>query len=137
MKEKITPNPERARSLLEMAENTDKYLKELIAKFSQEENQSIIAREYYEVIRELISAILIADGFKIFGESAHKETVEYLKNFKQFSEQEISEIQDLRVKRNDSSYEGKQIKKPYIQNKKDRFDSIINKLQEILNNKLK
>lgn len=45
-------------------------------------------------------------------------------------------MNDLRIKRNKSSYEGKEIDASYLENKKDKLLDIINKLEIILNKKV-
>jgi len=134
---KITPDIEKARSILNMAEKTEKFIQEIFKKIGIEENQSILVREYYEIIRELASAVLSISGYKAIGENAHKETIDYLSNFKEFSSQEIFEMHELRIRRNKNSYEGVEIKSPYLENRKEEFENIINKLKEILKKKLK
>ena len=39
---------------------------------------SNITKEYYDLIRELISVVLLLDGYKTYGEGAHKKLIEYL-----------------------------------------------------------
>jgi len=134
---KITLDMEKVRSILNMAENTERYIKEIIIKMGIGENQSVLVREYYEIIRGLASAVLLSKGFKTVGENAHKETIDYLSNLKEFSSDEIFEMQELRIRRNKNSYEGKPIKSPYFENKKEKFESIIHKLKDIIKKKLK
>jgi len=134
---KIIPDKEKAKSILRMAETTEKNINQIIQEMGLGEHQSLLTREYYEVIRELVSAILFADGFKAIGENAHKETIEHLLNYEEISEEEISLIQDLRIRRNKSSYEGRPIKSPYLENSKNKFEDIINKLKKILEKRLK
>lgn len=134
---KITPDKERADSMFKMAKSTENVLIKIMNKLGLEEDQSMIVREYYEIIRELITAILFFDGFKTKGENAHKETIDYLSKYKEFSEDEIFSLQDLRIKRNNNSYEGKPIKSPYLENKKQKLDLIIRKLKNILEKRLK
>jgi hypothetical protein len=134
---KITPDMEKVRSILSMAENTEKCIKEIIIKVGIGENQSVLVREYYEIIRELASAVLLSKGFKAVGENAHKETIDCLSNLKEFSSSEIFEMQELRIRRNNNSYEGKPIKSPYFENKREKFESIISKLKNIIKKNLK
>ena len=134
---KISSDKEKAKSMLKMAENTEKFIKQIIQKIGLEEHQSLLAREYYEVMRGLASAILFVDGFKAIGENAHKEIIGYLSKYNGISEQEILEIQELRIRRNKNSYEGKPIKSPYLENKKGKFENIINKLKIMLEKKLR
>ncbi len=134
---KIAPDTEKVYSILNMAESTEKYVKKIINKIGIEENQSLLVREYYEIIRELASAVLLSKGLKAIGENAHKETIDYLSNLKEFSSQDIFEMQELRIRRNKNSYEGKPIKSPYLENKKEQFERIIHKLKEIIKKGLK
>ena len=57
---KITPNGEKAKSILKMAETTI----EMIRHIDKSRFPSNIIKEYYEVIRELTSIILLLDGYK-------------------------------------------------------------------------
>ena len=134
---KVEIDKERVRSILEMAEHSEKYIKLLLEKISLQEHQTPLVRDYYEVIRELATAVLLSNGLKATGDNAHKETIDNLRNYGEFSEEEILEIQDLRIKRNKSAYEGKPIKSPYLENKKAKLDKIILKLKMIVNKNIK
>jgi len=94
---KVTPDKEKAKSILKMVDTTIEMIKVIdIAKFS-----SNVTKEYYDVIRELISVVLLLDGYKTHGGGAHKKLVEYLQsNYKEFNEYQISLIDDLRITRN-------------------------------------
>ncbi len=76
---KITPNKEKAQSILKMVDTTLEMIKVIdIKKFS-----SNVTKEYYDVIRELLSVILLLDGYKTHGEGAHKKLIEYIQiNYK-------------------------------------------------------
>jgi len=56
--------------------------------------------------------------------------------YKTFQEWEIRLADDLRIKRNKSSYEGKQIERVYLENNKEKLISIINKLKGLIKEKL-
>lgn len=130
---KTTPDKEKAKSMLKMAETTLSMAETIdIEKFP-----SNLAKEYYDIIRELISAILLLDGYKTYGEGAHKKVIDYLaEKYKQFSEHEIKTIDELRAIRNRISYDGFFIQPDYIKRKKEVLGMIIKKLVELLNNKL-
>lgn len=134
---KIQIDREKVKSLLIMAENTEKTIIHLINELGYEGSSNMIAREYYEVIRELATGILILDGLKATGENAHKETIDNLINHNEFEQGEIYELHDLRIRRNKSSYEGKPIEPIYIKNKKDKLDILIKKLKDLLKKRLK
>jgi len=134
---KIMPDKERAMSIFNLAKSTELALNEITQKIIIGENQSLVVREYYEIIRELITAVMLCEGLKATGENAHKETINYLSKCEDFSHDEILMIQDLRIRRNNSAYEGKPIKSPYLENKKDKLDSVIGKLKKILEKRVR
>lgn len=129
---KITPNVEKAKSLLKMA-------KERLAMLETvdfEKFPSLVLEGYYEVIKELAAAILAADGYKTQGEGAHKTLVGYLRaHYSQFSEHEIYTIDDLRVVRNKISYDGFFVDAEYFLRKKGLLLEIISKLSGIVEKK--
>lgn len=130
---KISPDIEKAKSIMNLASSREKFVKTIdLNKFS-----TIIAENYYEIIKELVNAIFLIDGLKTTGENAHKDMIDYLLNYNEFNEEEVFIVQDLRIKRNKSLYEGKMINKDYISLKRKKIDKIIEKLKILLNNKLK
>jgi hypothetical protein len=130
---RVTPNKEKARSILKMVEKT----LEMIDNLDIDKFPSNITKEYYEVIRELLSIVLLLDGYKTYGEGAHKKLIDYLEsNYKKFSTYEISLIENLRNTRNKIAYDGFFVEKDYIERKKKDIDLIIKKLKEIIKKKL-
>ncbi len=94
-----TPDRERARSLLEMADlrmETINLMKENPDRFA-----SKIVEEYYEAVLELITAIMCMDGFKVKSDSpgSHIASIEYMRRYPEIGESEIHLINDLRKKR--------------------------------------
>ena len=130
---KITPNKEKAGSILKMVDTTIEMIKVIdVAKFS-----SNVTKEYYDVIRELMTVILLLDGYKTYGDGAHKKLIEYLEaNYREFNEYEISLIDDLRITRNKIAYDGFFVKKDYIERKTQDIKKIINKLKKIIKKKV-
>lgn len=130
---KITPNKEKAKSVLKMADTTIEMIKFIdITKFS-----SNVTKEYYDVIRELISVVLLLDGYKTYGEGAHKRLVEYLQtNYAEFDGYETSLIDDLRITRNKIAYDGFFVDKDYIGRKIKDIKKIIDKLRAIIDKKI-
>ncbi|MBW2965578.1 hypothetical protein KY342_00575 [Candidatus Woesearchaeota archaeon] len=130
---KITPNKEKAKSILKMVENTLDMIRIIdVSKFS-----SNITKEYYEIIRELISIVLLLDGYKTIGEGAHKKLIEYLEsNYNQFGNYEILLIDDLRKIRNKIAYDGFFVKEEYIQRNLEDIQKIISKLKEIISKRI-
>ena len=130
---KITPNKEKVKSMLKLIENREKF----ISSINIDEFSTIASENYYEIIKELSIALLSLHGIKTAGENAHKEIIECLKNYEDFPEEEIALLDDLRMKRNKSSYEGKQIDKSYIEEKKDKLMKIIEKLKKLIEEGIK
>lgn len=129
---KVTPDKEKVESMLKLIRNREEFVSSIdIEKFS-----TIATENYYEIIKELATAVLLLDGFKTTGENAHKELIDYLSNYNELSEYEISSINDLRIKRNKSSYEGKSIDKEYLRNRKDKLLIIIDKLKKLIKSRL-
>ena len=130
---KISPDKEKAKSMLKMVDTTTEMIKQIdIAKFS-----SNVTKEYYDLIRELISVVLLLDGYKTYGEGAHRKLIEYIQsNYKALSEYELSLIDDLRITRNKISYDGFFVEKDYIERKIKDIREIIGKLKGIIKEKL-
>ena len=130
---KITPNKGKAKSILKMVETSLEMVKQIdMVKFT-----SNVTKEYYEIIRELMTLILLLDGYKTFGEGAHKRLIEYLEeNYKQFNGYEISLINSLRITRNKISYDGFFVEESYIERKLKDILNIIDKLKEIVKEKI-
>ena len=66
---KITPDKEKAKSMLSLIKNREKFLPSINIK----EFSTIASEHYYEIIKELISIFLMLNGIKAIGENAHKE----------------------------------------------------------------
>ena len=130
---KVFPDKEKAKSLFNMALEREK----IIPNLDKDILATISAENYYEIIKELATAILLSNGIKAVGENAHKEIISSLQKYAKCNDEEISILQDLRTKRNKSMYEGKQINYSYLNNNKDFLIKIIKKLKEVIKNNLK
>jgi len=121
------PDKEKAKSIYALLLNRKKFLESLKL---DETSSTIIGETYYEIIKELGVILLLLKGFKVYGEYAHKEILEYLEKENILTKEETFISQDLRIKRNYSSYEGKSISKSYILSKKEKLLLIISKLDK-------
>ena len=131
---KITPNKEKARSILKMVEVS----LERIQLTNLNKFVSNIVKDYYDVIRELISVILLLDGFKVIGEEAHKKLIEYFsENYHYLEHSEIIMVDELRVLRNKITYDGFFVRQDFLERNFNTINNIINKLKLAINNKLK
>jgi hypothetical protein len=130
---RATPDKEKAESILSMVETTI----EMIGGIDKSRFPSNVTKEYYEIIRELISIILLLDGYRTTGEGAHKRMIEYLEShYKEFQGNEISLIDDLRIVRNKIAYDGFFVRMDYVQRKIPDIQDIISKLKKIISRKL-
>tara|TARA_Y100000310_G_C20580410_1_gene762689 strand:- start:191 stop:592 length:402 start_codon:yes stop_codon:yes gene_type:complete len=129
---KITPDKEKAESILRMCEHRETTMKHIRGVGFP----TIIAENYYEIIKELITALLLIEGIKTIGEYAHKELIQKLLEYDAFKIDEIKIIDDLRIRRNKSSYEGKPFEKIYLENHEEQLIEIITKLKELVGKRL-
>ena len=129
---KIENDSERAKSLFRLS--MLRYNK--ISQFDSEKESSLISESYYEICKELITSVLFLDGYKTL---SHKDLVEYVKMRynNNFNEHEINVLDNLRKKRNKLVYYGVFVDSDYVSRNKNVFDSIINTLKKIIEEKLK
>ena len=126
---KASVDKEKARSIIKMTEDTEEYLNSLEIKGI---SASLIARNYYEIIKELGIVILLLDGYKAVGDYAHKEIIAYLGKKNVINGSELAIADDLRIKRNYNSYEGRSISADYLVNRKKDILRIIKKLRDFI-----
>lgn len=129
---KVFPDKEKAKSIFKMAIDREKTINSLKINYP-----TIIAENYYDIIKELSTALLLLNGLKAIGENAHKEIIDNLNKFTNFSPYQISLLQDLRIRRNKSQYEGEPFDISYLENKQNILLEIIDKLKKIVEDKLK
>jgi len=123
----ITKNPVRAKALKDMAE-------ERLIDIKKEDKAYKILEQYYEIIKELITAIMYLDGFKTL---SHKTLIFYLEtNYKKhFNRDEFFLIDETRRLRNDILYYGRKVSRDFLINKESQLKIIITKLVKINNEK--
>ena len=120
---KITPDKEKAKALLQIVE-----LRERDLKTKGEEFTTLIVEGYYEIVKELITALMSIDGYKTV---SHELLVGYLAaHYKEFSTAEIIAIDQLRKTRNDIAYRGAMIKPEFLTRRKEDILKLIGKLKE-------
>jgi len=128
---KVTPNKKRAQSILSMIDTTLEMTNQIDKKFT-----SNLTKEYYDCIREALTIIMLMDGYKTYGERAHKEAIEYLgQSYQEFTKKEIIFIDTMRDLRNKVYYEGFKINQDYLDRNNNRILEIINKLKTIIKSK--
>ena len=130
---KVLQDKEKARSIMKMVDETLK----MINTIDYKKFPSNVVKEYYDVLRELVSVILLLDGYKTIGEGAHKKLIEYLEgNYKDVRQDEITLLGDLRNLRNRIAYDGFFVGSDYLERKKASITSLIDKLKSIAVKKL-
>ncbi len=129
---KAIPDKEKVKSILQLTREREDFVSTIDhKKFSTNASEN-----YYEIIKELANALLLLDGLKTIGEYAHKDLIDYLINYEEFTESDILFMNDLRIKRNNSAYDGKKIESDYLTNNKHRLLELIEQLKKTIKNKL-
>jgi|SRR3989338_4725101 len=128
---KITPNPERVKSILHMAN----LLEERITLQDKEKMAALVTVDYYEIIKELLTAILLLEGYKTL---SHKDLFEYMheKSAEMFDQQEKFLLNELRILRNRVSYEGFKIQPSYLERNQSKLKEIIQRIKQEIIKKL-
>lgn len=126
---KIQPDIERAKSILNLLKEREDITKTL----NHQNFPATILENYYEIIKELITALMYIKGLKTTGEGGHIETIDFLKNYKEFSEYELNILQELRTKRHGSQYYGKIPPPEFLAQNETAFKETIIKLKSIIN----
>ncbi|MEK6907411.1 MAG: hypothetical protein AABW45_02690 [Nanoarchaeota archaeon] len=128
---KISKDIERPKAILNSVLLREKFLKDK----DEKEFASIFIETDYEIIKELITALMYLNGYKTL---SHEYLISFLNRFyKNFSEYEINLIDKLRITRNKIAYEGFLVESDYYSNKKRDIKSVIEKLKKVINNELK
>jgi len=129
---KINPDLEKGKSIYGLVQSR----KSAMPSLKQVGFPTVVAENYYEIIKELIVVSLLVDGLKAVGGNAHKDLIERFSKYTVLNNQEIAIIQDLRIKRNKSLYEGKQIEKIYLDNNENNLIEIMAKLEKYVKGRL-
>jgi len=129
---KVTPDKEKVKSILQLIKERE----EFTSSIDHEKFSTNASENYYDMIKELANALLLLDGLKTTGEYAHKDLIDYLVNYEEFTESDILFMKDLRIKRNNSAYDGKRIDSSYLVNNKKRILELIERLKEKIKKKL-
>ena len=130
---RVTPDKERAKSIMKMVDTT----LELVKTVDADRFSSNVVKDYYDVIREMLSVVLLLDGLKTHGEGAHRKLIAYTgKAYMLFTEHELLLIDDLRTVRNKIAYDGFFVPSDYLPRNKEAIETVIDKLKRFVNEKL-
>ena len=126
---KISKDKERAQDLFEMAKERLELLK-LIPK----DKAYKIIEEYYEIIKELLTAVMYLDGYKTL---SHVKLIEYFSSrYKVLDEKQNKLIDTLRKFRIGIVYYGRKISKEFLINNEDEIKEIISILRKFVEEKI-
>ena len=89
-----------------------------------------IIKDIQDIILEMIRAKMLLDGFSASGNNAHEAEVSYLKVLN-FSDADVSEVNELRKARNSITYYGKIYEVEYAKKVYVLLKSLYPKLEEI------
>ena len=128
---KVSKDKEMARSISKMADTRRDALKLLEDKA---EFASISVEYYYEIIKELMTGIMAIEGYKTL---SHEALIAYLShNHKEFSQAEITLIDELRKLRNKIVYQGFFIEPAFVDRNKNKVNDIIERLLRLIKSEL-
>ena len=106
---KSSMNKSRAEFLIGEAEKALRGLNKRVEVMGiDEDNANSIIKDCYDIMMELIRAKLFLDGYSSAGQFAHEAEISYLKKHN-FSDNDISVINDVRYFRNSVMYYGKRL----------------------------
>jgi len=129
-----TPDPNRARSFLEMAQKTINR----IDRSNKEEELPDIIRDYHSVVQRLLSAVHLLEGVKVEGKDHHKLIIDvFSKNHSELQYHEIQLLHDLRKTRNDIEYRGDFPARDYLERNEKDLQKVIQKLKTVIEHKLR
>ena len=127
---KISKDADRARDLFIMAKERLEMLR-LVPK----DKAYKIVEEYYEIVKELMTAIMYLDGYKTL---SHVKVIEYFSlNYRELDESEIKLADTLRKNRIGIVYYGKKISRDFLVNHEKSIETMIKTLLRLVESKLK
>ena len=121
---KISKSPARAEALREMA-------LERLADLKKEEKTYKIIEQYYEIIKELATAVMYLNGLKTL---SHRALISYLESNHRnsFEKEEFFLMDELRKLRNNIVYYGERVERTFLLNKESKIKTIIEKLIKLV-----
>ena len=127
---RVRPDKGMARAIQKMITVRLKALRSI----DRREYASLVAEDYYEVIKEAITALMAIDGYKTL---SHEVLIAYLKEFyPNFSNAEIVLMDQLRVLRNRIAYKGFFITPDFLERNETRIEAVVLKIKRALEEKL-
>ena len=129
---KCSVNRPRAKFLIDEAEKALRGLNKRVELMGiDEDNANSIIKDCYDIVMELIRAKLLLTGYCSAGQFAHEAEISYLKKF-EFSDNEVSFMNELRYFRNSVTYYGKLLSVEYGKQVVDFTRKIYPKLNKLV-----
>ena len=123
---KVEPDKEKMESIKKMCRIRHKLLLNVSI---DDETASVVATDYYEIIKELLTALLLKNGLK---SGNHECLISFFRhNFPEY-EYESKAIHQLKDVRNRVCYDGVFVKMEYVERNKLEFESIIKQLYTLI-----
>jgi hypothetical protein len=122
-------NKDKAKSILNMVDST----LNMICDLDKKKYPTHVLKEYYEVIRELMSVVLLLEGYKTTGDRAHYYLIKNIFDNKIISQEEYLFVDELRIVRNRILYDGEFIDKNFLRRHIPLIKNIIKKLKVKIN----
>jgi len=123
---KVTPDEEKIKSMIKMCNVRLKTISQITV---DDETASIVACDYYEIIKELLVGLLLKSGLK---SDNHECLIAFFRHKFPEYEYESNLIYGLKDVRNRASYDGIFVKKDYIDKNHLEFNHIIKLLNKLL-----
>jgi len=131
---KVSPDKSKANFFIEETEKSFIGLTKRVNVMGIDEyNANSIVKECYDIIMEIIRSKMLLDGYKASGNFAHEAEVSYLKLLN-FSDNEVSFVNELRYSRNSIVYYGKLLDIEYAEKTFHFLNKLYPKLKKILPN---
>jgi len=129
---RVQKNPEQANSLLELAKRRF----ESIEKRKDYDYPQLLLEDYYETIKELISALLTIHGYKSY---SHECLISFMEEFypRTLTQSHLRFLDDLRRLRSDILYRGRDIAEDYLDRNLSELERILELLFEKVDEEIK
>ncbi len=126
---RIKRDKERAKDLFDISKDRIDFLETI----SRDRIYKLI-EEYYEVIKELLTAIMYLDGYKTL---SHIKLIDYFyENYRDLTSEEIKIVDILRKFRIGIIYYGKKVSEDFLINNENKIKDIIKRLSSLVGKKL-